>query len=194
MQFSNIQVRVNVNPKGWVSGKNVIYNRKNSDGSIDKVERVWHVYGGHIERGPANTCAIRAATARELPTLTQFISQKDKTSRLARHNTHLGGSLHCITRIPQPIVKTASQKVPATKPKPAAPALSPQQVTATIQLLDQQVKKLTTDIVNLNKQLAADRKDKEQLRLELVKTQAMLAKTQNENAVIKAALQILMNR
>ena len=91
-------------------------------------------------------------------------------------------------------VTTAAKPIVAAPAKPAVPTLTPQHMAATIQVLDQQVKKLTADIVNLNKQLAEDRNGKEQLRLELVKTQAMLAKTQSENAVIKGALQILLNR
>jgi hypothetical protein len=207
MQFSNIQIRVNVNPHGWVSGKNVIYNRKNSDGSIDKVERVWHVYGGNIARGPASTYAIKTATERELPILTQFISQKDKTSRLKKHNTHLGGSLHSITRLQQPIVKAAPTKpappvtptpakpMPAPSPvkttpqpaKPVAPALTPQQLTVTIQGLQAQVTKLNAEIVELKKQLAADKADKARL-------EAALIKAQNDNAKILAVLQILLKR
>jgi hypothetical protein len=68
-----------------------------------------------------------------------------------------------------------------------APALTPQQLTVTIQGLQAQVTKLNAEIVELKKQLAADKADKARL-------EAALIKAQNDNAKILAVLQILLKR
>jgi hypothetical protein len=57
----------------------------------------------------------------------------------------------------------------------------------TIQGLQAQVTKLNAEIVELKKQLAADKADKARL-------EAALIKAQNDNAKILAVLQILLKR
>lgn len=50
--ISNIQLRVNTNQYRGVSNKNVIYDRKNSDGTVDRIERVWLCFACPIESRP----------------------------------------------------------------------------------------------------------------------------------------------
>jgi len=77
---------------------------------------------------------------------------------------------------------------PIVKPIAAIPlALTPQQVTATIQGLQAQVNKLSADVALLNKQLAAEKVDKERIAKMLNTTQAQLA-------TITAAMHILLGR
>lgn len=195
LTVSNFQLQVNVNKHSGVSGKNLIYDIHNPDGSVDRVRRVWHVYGRAPEyrSGLKNTAVIEPAPVRMHSVLKNYALAFEKNvgnKKFPNANKHLCGALLSKTRI----VPAPAKKVAAPPAKPSVPQLSPQQVVATIQGLDAQIKKLTADIVEINKQLASAKTDKIRLNAELIKTQEMLAKSQKDNAIIKAALQILLNK
>jgi len=47
--ISNIELRIHVNEYGGVSGKTVIYHRRNADGTTDVVERIWRCFAKATE-------------------------------------------------------------------------------------------------------------------------------------------------
>lgn len=188
------------------------YDVKDKDGSVVHVVRLLNP---SIKPNHKNTQRFEPLSNRALQILTARAQYSEAVDRKTA-KPHQGIE-YCklisskVTTAAKPVVATPAKPkvaapakpiiVPPAKPKVAVPAkpvvvppvksvaptLTPQQVAASIKLLDDQIKKLDSKIIELNTQLASERKDKAKLISEL-------EKTRKDNETIKGALQILLNR
>jgi hypothetical protein len=171
MQISNFQLSVNVDAESYVTGYNLIYDRKNADGTIDRVMRIWFTYGCRHENrsGVRNKAVIEKPLPCQVKTLEKFATQCEKFSHLWTNTVN--GKLLSTTRLsPQP----------APAPKPAPKAAPPKNITAsqmlgTTQALQTQVNALAAKIAELTQRLAKEVATKDAIKLELEVTKGKLA-------------------
>jgi hypothetical protein len=120
--ITNIRERLN-GIDYHISGRNIIYDRTNLDGTIDRVERIWDVYGEAqlvfvpLRGGASNIFSMNGDAVR-LPEARNYIMMCEtrlKNYKPANVNVHKCGALLSVTRLPppQPTLKEQIEKLQA---------------------------------------------------------------------------------
>ena len=171
MTITNIQFRVNHNNQGAISGDNIIYDRKNPDGTCDRIERVlevfhegrWSPYGSHVNTSivvtAANGPTSSIVTLGDLNACINYY-EKGGTGNFV-HNRFLflgpwSGKITRIERLPPPMeeqVKDLTAQVRELTKQLANVTLANNTLSRTNQQKDNEILKIGQDLARFNQLL-----------------------------------------
>jgi hypothetical protein len=166
LTISNFQLHLNVNTQnGGVTGKNLIYDIHNSDGSVDRVMRVWDVYSRFSEyrHGVKKSVVIEPAPVHMYSVLKNYALTCEKNvgnKKFPNVNIHRCGALLSKTRIKQP--------------PPPQKYVTANQLNAQLSSLNTQIQILQKQVSDLTAKLSVATKEKQALQAQLNEVNAKL--------------------
>jgi len=188
MQISNIWYRIHVGYEGYIDREDIIYDRKNADGSIDRVTRACRRYLHHErykdeERyGLSIRSVIEKPQINEINELQQFAINCEKAPQGELTRIGLLISTINLSSKPKPLPVSKPVSQPVQKPVPQPPLL-----LKPTQNLQGQVEALRAKVGELTQKLAAVTAAKEAKKKELGNIKAKLQEVENllrENMIV----------